>query len=146
MEINGLPLHPLVVHAAVIFGPIGALTALAYAVLPRWRDRLRMPMVALALLATGSVVAAYLTGRNLLESRPELGEIPMVEIHQARAQLLLWLILGFGLVAIAAGWLHGRVGAVRVATRVVLGLAAAAVLVQVILTGDAGSRAVWERV
>ncbi len=29
-------------------------------------------------------------------------------------------------------------------SRVVLGLAAAAVLVLVVLTGDAGSRAVWE--
>ena len=144
MEINGLPLHPLVVHAAVIFGPIGALTALVYAVLPRWRDRLRVPMVALALLATGSVVAAYLTGRNFLESRPELGQKPMLGTHEARAHVLLWLSLGFGLVALAAGWLHGRIGAVRVATRVVLGLAAAAVLVQVVLTGDAGARAVWD--
>lgn len=144
MEINGLPLHPLVVHAAVIFGPVGALAALAYVALPRWRDRLRLPMVALALLATGSVVAAYLTGRNFLQSRPELGQKPMVETHEARAQVLLWLTLGFGLVALAAGWLHGRIGAVRVASRVVLGLAAAAVLVQVALTGDAGTRAVWE--
>ena len=24
MEINGLPLHPLVVHAAVVFGPLAA--------------------------------------------------------------------------------------------------------------------------
>lgn len=144
MEINGLPLHPLVVHAAVIFGPVGALAALAYVALPRWRDRLRLPMVALALLATGSVVAAYLTGRNFLQSRPELGQKPMVETHEARAQVLLWLTLGFGLVALAAGWLHGRIGAVRVASRVVLGLAAAAVLVQVALTGDADTRAVWE--
>jgi len=113
MEISGLPLHPLVVHAAVVFGPIGALTALAYAGLPRWRGRLRMPMLALALLATGSVVAAYLTGSNFLESRPELGQKAMVETHEARAELLL-------------------------------GLSAAAVLVQVVLTGDAGARAVWE--
>ncbi len=144
MEISGLPLHPLVVHAAVVFGPTGALTALAYAVLPRWRDRLRLPMVALALLATGSVVAAFLTGRNFLESRPELGQKPMVQTHEARAELLLWLTLGFGLVALLTGWLHGRTGPVRVVSWAVLGLAAAAVLVQVVLTGDAGARAVWE--
>ena len=47
MEINGLPLHPLVVHAAVIFGPLAAVAALAFLV-PRWRDRLRWPMVVLA--------------------------------------------------------------------------------------------------
>ncbi|MEJ7794931.1 MAG: DUF2231 domain-containing protein [Nocardioides sp.] len=144
MEISGLPLHPLVVHAAVIFGPIGALTAVAYAALRGWRDRLRMPMVALALLATGSVVAAYLTGRNFLESRPELSQKPMMATHEARAELLLWLTLGFGAVALAAGWMHTRAGAARVAIRVLLGLAAAAVLVSVVLTGDAGTRAVWE--
>ena len=144
MEISGLPLHPLVVHAAVVFGPIGALTAVAYAVLPRWRDRLRVPMVALALVATGSVVAAFLTGRNFLESRPELGTNPLVETHQTRAQVTLWVTLGFGLVALAAGWLHGRAGAVRLASRVVLGLAGAGVLVVVVLTGDAGARAVWD--
>lgn len=144
MEINGLPLHPLVVHAAVIFGPIGALTALTYAVLPRWQDRLRLPMVALALLATASVVAAYLTGGNFLESRPELQREPLVETHEERAQLLLWLTLGFGVVALATGWLHARIGPVRIALRVMLGLAAAAVLVQVVLTGDAGARAVWD--
>lgn len=144
MEIDGLPLHPLVVHAAVVLGPIGALTALAYAVLPRWRDRLRLPMVVLALVATGSVVAAFVTGRNFLDSRPALGRDPLVRIHEARAELLLWLTLGFGLLALAAGWLHGGAGLVRIGSRVLLGLAAAAVLVQVILTGDAGARAVWE--
>jgi hypothetical protein len=144
MEISGLPLHPLVVHAAVVFGPIGALTALAYAVLPRGRDRLRLPMVALALVATGSVVAAFVTGRSLLESRPALGQVAMVDTHEARAELLLWLTLGFGLVALLTGWLHGRTGPVRVVSCAALGLTASAVLVQVVLTGDAGSRAVWE--
>ncbi len=145
MEISGLPLHPLVVHAAVVFGPIGALAGLAYAVVPRWRDRLRTPMVALALLATGSIVAAYLTGDSFLESNPGLAREPMVETHEARAGLLLWLTLGFGLLAVAAGWWHARPGAARLVLRLALGLAAVAVLVQVVLTGDAGARAVWER-
>ncbi len=49
------------------------------------------------------------------------------------------------MVALVAGWLHTRAeGTGRVLIQVVLGLAAAAVLVQVVLTGDAGSRAVWE--
>lgn len=143
MEISGLPLHPLVVHATVIFGPIGALAALAYAVVPRWREGLRTPMVAVALLATGSVVAAFVTGDSLLESRPQLGREPLVMTHTERAELLLWLTLGFGLVAVAAGWMHARAGAARTAIQLLLGLSATAVLVQVVLTGDAGARAVW---
>ena len=31
VELNGAPLHPLVVHAVVVLGPLTALTGLAYA-------------------------------------------------------------------------------------------------------------------
>ena len=144
MEIGGLPLHPLVIHAAVVFGPLAALCALAYALAGRWRNRLRWPMVTLAVVATGSIVAAYLTGRNFLESRPELGTKPLVETHEARAKLLLWVALAFGSVSVVAAWLHARAGATQVVLRAALAIAALAVLVQVVRTGDAGTRAVWE--
>jgi hypothetical protein len=142
MEINGLPVHPLVVHAAVVFGPLAALAALGTLV-PRWRDRLRWPMVVLAVLATGAIVVAYLSGGDLLDSKPELRTSPLVEEHEERAELLLWTTLAFGVVALGAGWLHARTGAVRVVVDVLLGLLALAVLVLVIRTGDAGARAVW---
>lgn len=144
MEINGLPLHPLIVHAAVVFGPLGALTALAYAALPGWRDRLRLPMLVMALVATASVLAAYFSGDNFLESRPELAQKPLVQTHEERAELLLWLVLGFGVLATVAHALHARTGAVRLVMRVALALVSLAVLVQVVLVGDAGARAVWE--
>jgi hypothetical protein len=144
MELGGLPLHPLVIHAAVVFGPLAALCALGYALLGRWRDRLRWPMLVLALVATGAVVAAFLTGRDLLENRPALGTKALVETHQARALVLLWVALAFGAVAVVSTWLHAREGIVQVVLRVALGLVSLALLVQVVLTGDAGSRAVWE--
>lgn len=143
MEINGLPLHALAVHAAVVFGPVGALAALGYAALPRRRELLRWPMVVLALMATGAVVIAYLSGGSYLQSRPELQQAPLVRVHEERAELLLWLTVAFGVVAVVAGWLHGRAGALRVAVPVVLAAAALAVLVQVVLTGEAGARSVW---
>lgn len=144
MEIGGLPLHPLVIHITVVLTPIAALCALAYALSGRWRDRLRWPMVVLAVLATASVVAAYLTGRNLLESRPALGTKPLVVTHEERAALLLWFGLGFGVVAVVTAWLHARTGPLQVIARVALTVVALALLVQVVRTGDAGSRAVWE--
>ena len=144
MELGGLPLHPLVIHAAVVFGPLAALCALGYALLGRWRDRLRWPMLGVALVATGAIVAAYFTGRDLLESRPALATKALVETQEARAQLLLWVALAFGVVAVVSAWLHARDGAVRVVLRVALAMTAVALLVQVVRTGDAGSRAVWE--
>lgn len=143
MELNGLPLHPLVVHAAVVFGPLAALTALAYAVSGRLRERLRWPMVGAALVATGSVVAAYLTGDDLLASRPGLEQNDQVDTHEDHAELLLWLTIGFGAVAVVSAWLHRHAGAIRVLLSVALAASAMAVLVQVAITGEAGSRAVW---
>lgn len=142
MEINGLPLHPLVVHAAVIFTPIAALTALAYLV-PRWRVMLRWPMVALAVIATGAIVTAYFTGINFLNHKPELRTSPQVQNHQHHARQLLWVTLAFGVIALASGWFTTRTGALRVVLDVLLGVAAVAVLVLVFLTGEAGARAVW---
>ena len=142
MEINGLPLHPLVVHAAVVFGPLAALAALGYLV-PRWRARLRWPMVVLALVATGAIVVAYLSGGDVLESKPELESLPAVETHEERAELLLWVTLAFGLVGLVAGWLSTRTGALRLVLDVLLAVGAVAVLVLVIRTGDSGARAVW---
>ena len=143
MEINGLPLHPLAVHAAVVLGPVGAMAALAYAVLPRLRDRLRLPMLGLALVATGTVVLAYFSGDDFLATRPELAQNPQVAVHQERAELLLWLTLGFGACATVAGLLHTRTGVVRTVLPIVLAALSLAVLVQVVLTGEAGARAVW---
>ena len=144
MEISGLPLHPLVVHAAVVLGPVAALAALGYAAVGRWRDWLRVPMVVVARAAVASIVAAYLSGDSFLEANRALAQKPWVGTHEERAELLLWLTLGFGVVAVAVGWLHDRPGVVRTTGRAVLGLLALAVLVQVVLVGDAGARAVWQ--
>ena len=142
MEINGLPLHPLVVHAAVIFGPLAALAALAYLV-PRWRDVMRWPMVIMAVVGVGAIVAAYYTGGDFLDGKPELKQLPQVQIHEDRAVQLLWVTIAFGAIAVLAGWLATRTGVLRVLLDVLLGAAAIATLVLVFLTGEAGARAVW---
>ncbi|GAB3196287.1 hypothetical protein GCM10027062_05190 [Nocardioides hungaricus] len=142
MEINGLPLHPLIVHAAVVFGPLAGLAALAYLV-PRWRDWVRWPMLVLAVIATGSLVIAYFSGGNLLDSKPELESSPQVQTHESLGGQLLWISLAFGLVAVVSGWIDARSGALRVVLDVLLAVAAVVLLVWVFRTGEAGARAVW---
>lgn len=142
MEINGLPLHPLVVHAAVVLGPLAALTALA-SLVPRWREALRWPMVVLAVVATGATVLAYFSGGDLLDSRPELGTSPQVQDHEELGEQLLWISLAFGAVAVVAGLLRARTGALRIVLDVLLAVAAVVLLVWVFRTGEAGARAVW---
>ena len=144
MEINGLPLHPLVIHAAVVFAPLAGVAALLYVVVPRWRDRLLWPMVVLALVAVASVVAAYLTGKPFLSSRPpSIRSSPQVLTHEHRARILLWTTIAFGVLAVATAWLRTRAGAVRTVLHALLAVASLAVLALVVLTGDAGARAVW---
>lgn len=143
MEINGLPVHALVIHGAVVFGPLAGLLAIGY-VVPPLRDRLRVPLLATAVLAAGFVVAAYLSGRSYLDDNPALGSIPAVQTHQDRAAVALWVVLAFAVVAIAATLLHRRGGpALRAGLGALLVVGAVGSVVSVVLTGDAGAQAMW---
>jgi hypothetical protein len=155
MTVAGLPLHALVVHATVVLIPISALLSIGFAVLPRWRWLARWPSAAGAVL---SIALAYLTtasGQSLEKARPELAQL--VRVHADRGHLLAQLTIVFAVVVVAAalllpgpsGLASGK-GAVE--SRVVIAdkvlpllvvLVAVVVLVQVVLTGDAGARAVW---
>lgn len=151
MDINGLPLHPLVVHAAVVLGPVAALAALAYAAVPRWRAWLRWPLLAVALLALVSIWAAYLTGEDFREDPRFAGATGVfaerLERHEELAEGLRIATTVFALLAVAQVWLHGRAervpAAVRVLVPVLLAVAAVATLVWTVLTGDAGAQAVY---
>jgi uncharacterized membrane protein len=145
MEINGLPLHPLVVHAAVVFGPLAAVAALVYLV-PSWRDKLRWPMVIAAVIAAVTIYVAYLTGANFRDSRPYFSQGPLaakIKRHQDLAGTLRLITIGFAIIAILSAWLHARKGAIRIVLNVLLAVAAVALIIWVVRTGDAGAQAVW---
>lgn len=144
MEINGLPLHALVVHAAVIFGPLAALAGVLY-VVPRWRDRLRWPLVVLVLVAVGAIWTAYFSGGWVKDANgPYGGEFgELVKTHEDRADILRWVASGFGIVALAAAWWHTRTGALRAVLSGLVLVGAIATGVYVVLTGDAGAQAAW---
>jgi hypothetical protein len=113
---------------------------------PRWRDRLRWPMLVLVIVATAAIWAAYLTGVNLRDSKPfytqgAIGE--KVHKHQQLAVKLRLATSGFAIVTIAAAWLRTRTGVVRHVLEVLLAVAALLTLILTVLTGDAGARAVW---
>jgi hypothetical protein len=148
MEINGLPLHVLVVHAAVVFGPLSALSALAYVALPSWRDRLRWVTLLLVLIATGAIWTAYLSGANFFDSDRFNGiegtplEKSILD-HEALAETLRLVVSGFAAVTLLATWQHKREGAVRLLLGVLVAAGAIATLVYTVLTGDAGAQSVW---
>ena len=146
-KITGLPLHPLVVHAAVVFVPLASLAALAYVFVGRYRDLLRWPTLVLAVVAAAAIWAAYLTGNNFFAS-PRFdhfsGELlDRIHKHESYARTLRWIASGFGIVTVAATYLHDREGTRKTVLGALVAIFAVLTLVWVVLTGDAGSRAVW---
>ena len=148
MEINGLPLHVLVVHAAVVFGPLSAVCALAYVALPSWRDRLRWVTLGLVLIAFGAIWTAYLSGESFLDSARFNGieGTPLeesIEKHEDLAETLRLVVSGFAAVTVLAVWQHSREGAARYVLGALVAAGAIATLVLTVLTGDAGAQSVW---
>lgn len=145
MEINGLPLHALVVHSAVVLTPLSALAGLGYGLVPRWRDYLRWPLVVAVVLSLVSVWVAYLSGEQLVEANQYGGPLAeLVETHEERAEVLRLSATAFAVVAVlAAGWLHARAGAVRLALGGLVAALALLTAVYAVLVGDAGAQIAW---
>ncbi len=155
MEIGGLPLHPLVVHGAVVFTPLAALALIVFAILPRYRYLTRWPAAILAVIAFGAVWAARITGQSMLDANPDLAQL--VQTHMDRAKLLSLVMILFLVVALISVWSLGgttgfvsgrgaqesRVVALDKVLPAVVVIVSLAVLGLVIAAGDAGSRAVW---
>ena len=143
MEINGLPLHALVVHAAVVFGPLSALAGILYAV-PRLRDRLRWPLVVSAAIALVSVWVAYLSGEQVEEANQYGGELAaLLETHEERAEMLRILVTAFAGASFLAAWKHTVTGPLRSVLAGVVLVLAVLTAVWVVLTGDAGAQLAW---
>ena len=156
MEFNGIPLHPLVVHAVVVFAPLSALAGILYAVRPRWRWALRWPLLAATLIAVVNAVVATMSGQDLAETRG-LDALPAVQTHEERGELLRNVLLAYTVVVGLASWRLGGPsglksgrferpepgGVVSVLTIGLLVVGAIAVGVMAFLAGDSGARAVW---
>ncbi|GAB3415495.1 DUF2231 domain-containing protein [Flindersiella endophytica] len=153
--ITGLPVHALIVHAAVVFLPLTVLTALAFALVPAWRWVVRWPLLVGAVISLGSAFVARESGQELFKN---FGDAPPESIvtHADRGLLLFWFVLVFFVVAVAAVFLLG--GKTRIAGGkdregvakplqlvivVLLVVASVGTGYQTIMTGDAGARAVW---
>jgi hypothetical protein len=144
MEFNGLPLHALVVHAAVIFGPLSALTGLLYALVPRWRDRLRWPLVAVVAIALGAIWVAYFSGEDVEQANTYGGPLAaLVETHEERAGILRISVTVFAAVSFLAAWWHTRTGPLRLVMSALVAVSGVVTLVYVYLTGDAGAQIAW---
>ncbi|RLP92055.1 DUF2231 domain-containing protein [Micromonospora sp. CV4] len=158
-EFMGIPAHPLVLHAAVVFVPLLALLTVAYALVAPVRPHTRWVLGLLAVGAPLAALFAKLSGdaffdrmRSANRITPEF--VPTIEAHQQFGDITLWATIGLAIVALALvrfvppraaeASATGGNGRVLTLSLQVLSLVAAGVaLYYVIRTGDSGAKAVW---
>ncbi len=145
---DGLPIHVLVNHAAVVLVPLAALTGIAF-LRPAWRMPLRWPLVVAVAV---SVVTVFITRQSGEVLKDSLGDQlkdntagELVDRHQDLAdRLWIWLLVFFAVTVVVALLLP------RLTTPLTGGLAAivvaalaVVVIVLVAYVGHQGSKAVW---
>ncbi|MEB3370109.1 DUF2231 domain-containing protein [Saccharopolyspora mangrovi] len=150
-EIDGLPLHPLVVHLVVVLVPVAAFTVLVSAIWPAARERLGRITPALALSAVISVPIAESSGESLME---EAQVSAQTATHAELAEWLLPWVAGLAVCSVAVHMLglrarggNGIAGLPRrlVSAALIVGAVVFSVgsTVQVVRIGDSGARSVW---
>lgn len=146
----GVPAHPLLIHAAVVFVPLLIIGAVGYAVLPRFRARINWAVAALAVVAPLSALLAKLSGDALRArmARLRLASPQMldkIDEHRGYGTITLYLTIALGVVAL----IMVLVPAARrrpidpvlwIVLTVGLGIATG---YYVFRTGDTGAHAVW---
>ena len=145
---DGLPIHALVVHAAVILVPLAALLGILF-LRPAWRMALRWPLVAAAAFATVTVFVARQSGEVLKEALGDqlkdntAGKI--VERHQDLSdRLWLWLLVFLAASVVVALVLPRLTTPLAGgAAAIIVAALALVVIVLVAYTGHQGSTAVW---
>lgn len=147
----GLPTHILVIHAVVVLGPIAALVAVAYAVRPAWRGRLRWPLAALAVATGVTGLVAGESGEQLEERLEGLGlggaQRDLIHDHTEAGDVAKVLCVAFMLVVLVAVLWALKPGATGgplvLAAAALVVLVSLATLGSVAVTGHTGASAAW---
>jgi uncharacterized membrane protein len=156
-EFRGLPIHPLVVHAAVVFIPLLVVGAVVYAVAPRLRARIGWAVIGLAVVAPLAALLAKLSGDafrrrliadNILNSNSQ-ELLTRVNDHGSLGTITLYFTIALGVTTLLLVFITSRRfpaipgwGAVALGV-IVVGLAAGSGY-YVFWTGDYGARSVWQ--
>lgn len=152
---NGIPLHPLVVHAVVVLLPLAIAGTIAIALRPRWRTPYGFLVVAAAAIATVLSPVATASGEALEE---RVGD-PKYE-HAELGEQLVWFAIALLIASAALVFLNwrkerqtagggpGATSATSSGTLVTIVaalavVAALACLYQVYRVGDSGAKSAW---
>ncbi len=145
--IDGLPLHPLVVHVVVVLVPLSALGAVLVAARPRWA-RPYGPLVAFgAVVAAVSALVAQQAGNSLQVQVNKAGELAeAIETHGRWGLYVVNLGLGFAVLSSVSVVLAFALGTVTRYQQIARWAAAAVGVVATVFTflaGESGAASVW---
>lgn len=156
-EFMGIPAHPLLIHAAVVFVPLLILVGLGYALVPALRKYLWWAALLLAVAAPGAALLAKLSGdafrarlvRNDMATPEGLAAI---DEHRTFGTNLVYAALALGVLLIVLVLLsRSRTpdAPARSSTPVTIALTVAVLAASgaagyyVFQAGDTGARMVW---
>jgi uncharacterized membrane protein len=152
-QVNGLPVHVLVLHAAVIFVPLLALGAIVYGFAAALRPRIGWAVALLAVVAPVAALITKLSGtefynRLLSEESVSPKGKEILDGHMENGTTTLWLTLALGVLSLILVVLTTRnpralpkiADLAFAVVLLVLGGLSAYYLYQ---TGDSGATAVW---
>src|SRR4051812_36195791 len=94
VTLDGIPAHPLLVHAVVVLLPLAAVGAIALAVRPQWRRKYSWPVLGLTVAGVGAVPLAQKAGEQLQKKLENLDN-PLIAKHADLGNDLLPFALGF---------------------------------------------------
>jgi uncharacterized membrane protein len=142
--INGLPVHPLVVHAVVVLLPLAVIGTIALAVRPAWRRPYGPLLSVVAAVAVILCPVATSSGEQLEKHVGDPGQ------HAELGDQLVWFAIPVLVLAVVMTYLarrhpHRTPGPSWLPTGVaVLAVVASlACAYQVVRVGDSGARAAW---
>lgn len=142
--VAGLPMHPLVVHFAVVLLPVSALALILLVAVPKWADKYGWLTLAGLTVGAGASFVAKESGEALAARVGDPGS------HASWGDLLPWLSVA--LLILAGAWflLHRRgrqAGTGRSAAATAAGIVAAIMALVVtgvtIVVGHTGAEAAW---
>jgi hypothetical protein len=152
-QIGGLPVHVLVLHAAVVLIPLLALGAIVYAIIPRWRGRIGWSVVILGVVAPVCAFVTRESGLKFYDRVTKRGISPkgreMLDAHMHFGTLTMWFSIALGVAALVL-----TIATLRRPTKtlprvpdVVLAVITVALAAisgyYVFRTGDSGAHVVW---
>ncbi len=141
--ITGIPVHPLVVHAVVVFLPLAAIATGAVAVRPAWR---RFTPLLIAVNAVMAVVtfAAKESGEQLEHRIEQFQTPPGLHEHTQWGDRLFLLSLALFVGALVMHVTRSMKGVARIVGLLAV-VGAVAVVGVTVYVGHTGATAVWQQ-